>query len=100
MKHSRTPAVTRTTRDETGTGVTHEAYSFACMRCGHGWEQEYEIRHGQYPDGRPFVAYYTDGERVRSPLTHPRCDFCDGHAVRIMRSGRVAEAVEVTEDDR
>lgn len=100
MNHTRT-ATTRTTREEAvaDAGGVHEAYSFACMRCGHGWEQEYEIRHGRYPDGRPFVAYYTDGERVRSPLTHPTCRFCDGHAVRIMRSGRVA-ATEAAEEDR
>jgi len=25
--------------------VVNESYSFACMRCGHGWEQAYEIEH-------------------------------------------------------
>lgn len=25
--------------------AAHEAYSFACMRCGYGWEQAYEIVH-------------------------------------------------------
>ena len=29
----------------TGTAKVHEAYAFCCMRCGHGWEQSYEIRH-------------------------------------------------------
>ncbi len=33
--------------DQTGETV-HEAYSFACMKCGHGWEQDYEIQHLEY----------------------------------------------------
>lgn len=70
----------------------HEAYSFACMRCGHGWEQEFEITHLEYPDGTPFVVYRTDGKRVPSPIKHPTCVNCDGHQLRIMRSGRVAAA--------
>lgn len=77
--------------DHSGTTV-HEAYSFACMRCGHGWEQEYEVRRLEYPDGTPFVTYRTDGERVPSPITHPTCVKCDGHQLRIMRAGRVAAA--------
>lgn len=72
--------------------AVHEAYSFACMRCGHGWEQAYEIRHLAYADGTPLIVYYADGERVPSPLTRPTCRFCDGHVVRIMRSGRVSTA--------
>lgn len=75
-----------------GNNTAHEAYSFACMRCGHGWEQEYEIVHLEYPDGTPFVTYHADGERVPSPLTHPTCANCDGHLVRIMASGRVSAA--------
>ncbi|WP_033196261.1 hypothetical protein [Streptomyces xiaopingdaonensis] len=70
----------------------HEAYSFACMKCGHGWEQEYEIHHGAHADGTPYVVYFADGARVPSPLTRPTCDECDGHLVRIMRSGRVSGA--------
>ncbi|WP_423835420.1 hypothetical protein [Streptomyces tubbatahanensis] len=77
-----------TTRHDT----VREAYSFACMRCGHGWEQDYEIQHLEYADGRPLIVYYADGERVPSPLTRPTCRFCDGHVVRIMRSGRVSTA--------
>ncbi|MFF8284745.1 hypothetical protein ACF1DY_26750 [Streptomyces albus] len=87
----------RAARPATAAGSTpqdtvHEAYSFACMRCGHGWEQEYEIRHLEYADGKPLIVYYADGERVPSPLTDPTCRFCDGHVVRIMRSGRVSAA--------
>jgi hypothetical protein len=87
-------------KHDSGTGTNagttqntaHEAYSFACMKCGHGWEQEYEIAHREYADGKPLVVYYANGERVPSPLTRPTCDYCDGHAVRIMRSGRVSTA--------
>ncbi|GAB2768613.1 hypothetical protein [Streptomyces daliensis] len=72
--------------------AVHESYSFACMRCGHGWEQDYEIVHLEYADGRPHIVYYADGARVPSPLTHPTCLNCEGHLVRIMRSGRVSTA--------
>ncbi|TGB08437.1 hypothetical protein E4099_15465 [Streptomyces palmae] len=72
--------------------VVHEAYAFACMRCGRGWEQSYEIEHHVDPQGRPFVVYLADGERVPSPLTRPGCAVCGSQVVRIMRSGRVAAA--------
>ncbi|MBA0049374.1 hypothetical protein E0L36_00115 [Streptomyces sp. AJS327] len=80
--------------------AVHEAYSFACMRCGHGWEQEYEIVHLAYPDGRPMIVYYADGERVPSPLTRPTCSACGGHVVRIMRAGRVSEATAALSHSR
>jgi hypothetical protein len=70
-----------------------EAYSFACMNCGYGWEQAYEIEHHTDTAGRPYVTYLADGRRVPSPLTRPTCDNCDGHHVRIMRSGQVSDAV-------
>ncbi|MCD9144488.1 hypothetical protein [Streptomyces albireticuli] len=75
--------------------AAHESYAFACMRCGHGWEQSYEIQHHTDAEGRPFVVYYADGERVPSPLTHPTCMNCGGHAVRIMRSGQVSRIAGV-----
>ncbi|WP_327290772.1 hypothetical protein [Streptomyces sp. NBC_01198] len=73
-----------------GTDVVHEAYSFACMNCGHGWEQAYEIEHHVDTAGRSYVTYLADGTLVPSPLTHPTCDNCEGHRVRIMPPGRVA----------
>ncbi|NLU70003.1 hypothetical protein [Streptomyces sp. HNM0574] len=93
MHHVRTS--TRTTFDEVSAlgGTVREAYSFACMKCGHAWEQEYEIEHLEYPDGSPLYVYYADGERVRSPLKHPRCMFCDGRVLRIMRAGRASAAI-------
>ncbi|BDM66716.1 hypothetical protein HEK616_02030 [Streptomyces nigrescens] len=68
----------------------HEAYSFACMKCGYGWEQAYEIVHQLDTKGRERVVYYTDGERVPSPLTCPTCLSCGSNVVRIMRSGQVS----------
>jgi hypothetical protein len=70
-----------------------EAYSFACLNCGYGWEQAYEIEHHTDAAGRPYVTYLAEGRTVPSPLTRPTCDNCDGHQVRIMGSGRVSDAV-------
>lgn len=70
--------------------TAHEAYAFACMRCGHGWEQAYEIEHHADVSGRAFVVYKADGKRVPSPLSMPTCGNCGGHVVRIMRPGRVS----------
>ncbi|OLZ67784.1 hypothetical protein AV521_23085 [Streptomyces sp. IMTB 2501] len=74
----------------TPTAVVHESYSFACMRCGHGWEQSYEIEHHTDADGQEFVLYVADGRVVPSPLSRPSCHNCDGHVVRIMRAGQVS----------
>lgn len=71
--------------------AAHEAYSFACMRCGHGWEQAYEIVHQVDGKGEPHVVYYADGTRVPSPLTRPTCLNCGSNVVRIMRSGQVSK---------
>ncbi|MDC0773983.1 hypothetical protein [Streptomyces sp. HD] len=72
------------------TAVVHESYSFACMRCGHGWEQSYEIEHHIDGDGHEFVMYVADGQVVPSPLSRPTCENCDNHVVRIMRAGQVS----------
>ncbi|MDX2544427.1 hypothetical protein ACOT81_28270 [Streptomyces sp. WI04-05B] len=74
----------------TATAVVHESYSFACMRCGHGWEQSYEIEHHTDVEGGQMVMYVADGHVVQSPLTRPTCQNCDGHVVRIMRAGQVS----------
>ena len=72
------------------TAVVHESYSFACMRCGHGWEQSYEIEHHKDADGHEFVMYVAGGQVVPSPLSKPTCFNCDGHSVRIMQAGQVS----------
>jgi Zn finger protein HypA/HybF involved in hydrogenase expression len=72
------------------TAVVNESYSFACMRCGHGWEQAYEIEHHVDTDGHQFVMYVAEGQVVPSPLSRPACHNCDGHVVRIMRAGQVS----------
>ncbi|MFI8189825.1 hypothetical protein ACIF8T_13650 [Streptomyces sp. NPDC085946] len=74
------------------TAVVDESYSFACMRCGHGWEQSYEIEHHTDAHGHTFVRYVADGRIVPSPLNRPRCRHCDGRVVRIMRPGQVSSA--------
>ncbi|ARP71789.1 hypothetical protein LK07_20785 [Streptomyces pluripotens] len=74
----------------TAAAVVHESYSFACMSCGHGWEQSYEIEHHTDADGHQFVQYVTDGRFVPSPLSRPNCQNCDGRVLRIMRAGRVS----------
>ncbi|MCX4823690.1 hypothetical protein OG883_28210 [Streptomyces sp. NBC_01142] len=79
----------------TGTAKVHEAYAFACMRCGHGWEQSYEIAHHMDASGQEFVVYVADGERVPSPLSSPTCLNCGGHVVRIMRAGQVSSVLDL-----
>jgi hypothetical protein len=70
--------------------AAHEAYAFACMKCSHSWEQEYEIEHHVDGAGKSFVTYLSNGQRVPSPLTRPTCANCGGHVVRIMRQGQVS----------
>lgn len=73
-------------------GPKHEAYSFVCLRCGHAWEDEYEIRHATDRDGHARVTYLCKGFTVPSPLTAGRCRTCGGERIRILRAGRVASA--------
>ncbi|MEU3721755.1 hypothetical protein [Streptomyces sp. NPDC031705] len=73
-----------------GVQTVHEAYSFACMKCGFGWEQSYAIEHHVDGRGEPFIMYTVNGERVPSPLSNPTCLNCGGHVVRIMRAGQVS----------
>lgn len=73
--------------------TVHEAYSFACMRCGYGWEQAYDIEHHVDGKGDPFIMYKVNGERVPSPLSNPTCHNCGGHVVRIMRAGQVSSVL-------
>ncbi len=83
------------TRPVTGAGIqtVREAYSFACMRCGYGWEQSFDIEHHVDGKGQPFLIYTIDGERVPSPLSNPTCLNCGGHVVRIMREGQVSSVL-------
>ncbi|GGW29332.1 hypothetical protein GCM10010503_00980 [Streptomyces lucensis JCM 4490] len=84
----------------TATAVVHESYAFACMRCGHGWEQSYEIEHHTDADGQQFVRYVADGLVVPSPLSRPSCQNCDGHLVRIMRAGQVSSVLGAAHGNR
>ena len=76
------------------TAVVHESYSFACMRCGRGWEQSYEIEHHLDAEGSEFVMYVANGQVVPSPLSRPSCLNCDSHVVRIMRAGQVSSVLD------
>ncbi|MEU1466903.1 hypothetical protein ABZ434_01545 [Streptomyces sp. NPDC005761] len=78
--------------------TVHEAYAFACMRCGYGWEQAYEIEHHVDASHHAFVVYKADGERVPSPLSTPTCTNCGGHVVRIMRAGRVSTVQQLLQN--
>ncbi|MER7046146.1 MULTISPECIES: hypothetical protein [Streptomyces] len=79
----------------TGAARVHEAYAFACMRCGHGWEQAYEIEHHIDTAGHEYVVYKANGARVPSPLSSPDCTNCGGHVVRIMRAGQVSSVLDL-----
>ncbi|MEU5579769.1 hypothetical protein ABZ791_27105 [Streptomyces huasconensis] len=79
----------------TALDVVHESYAFACMRCGHGWEQSYEIEHHVDARGQEFVLYRADGHHVPSPLSRPTCLNCGGHVVRIMRAGQVSSVLDM-----
>ncbi|MEU3738563.1 hypothetical protein AB0E78_15980 [Streptomyces sp. NPDC032198] len=65
------------------------------MRCGHGWEQSYDIEHHVDGEGKEFVTYVANGQRVPSPLTRPTCLNCGGHVVRIMRAGQVSSVLDL-----
>ncbi|MGW7270233.1 hypothetical protein ACWGH5_06925 [Streptomyces sp. NPDC054864] len=83
------------TTASTAIDTVHESYAFACMRCGHGWEQSYDIEHHVDGKGKEFVLYVADGRRVPSPLTRPTCVNCGGHVVRIMRAGQVSSVLDL-----
>ncbi len=74
---------------ERDTETVHEAYAFVCLHCGHGWEEEYEIRHITDLAGQHRAEYFTHGRRVPSPLTRADCPACDRGPIRILRPGRV-----------
>ncbi|WP_308405645.1 hypothetical protein [Streptomyces tardus] len=67
-----------------------ESYGFACLHCGHTWEQTYEIEHHLDRDNKPFFYYYTGEERVPSPLSTLTCLNCGEHTVRITGTARIS----------
>ncbi|TJZ49710.1 hypothetical protein FCH28_24955 [Streptomyces piniterrae] len=70
----------------------HEAYAFVCLHCGHGWEEDYEIRHSVDLAGRRRSDYFVGGLPVASPLSRASCPSCRRGPIRILRSGRVTAA--------
>ncbi|WP_231626980.1 hypothetical protein [Streptomyces apocyni] len=90
------PAATpRPNRPTQPVATVHESYAFACLGCGHGWEQSYDIEHHIDGAGREFVMYIVNGERVPSPIARPTCMNCGGHTVRIMQAGRVSSVLDI-----
>ncbi|WP_051969983.1 hypothetical protein [Kitasatospora azatica] len=85
-----TPAAHLLGKTRPGVDTVREAYSFACLSCGYGWEQAYDIEHHRAQDGHLVIQYHANGVRVPSPLLKPTCPGCGGHTVRIMRAGRIA----------
>ncbi|WP_311137259.1 hypothetical protein [Streptomyces sp. I6] len=74
--------------------TVQESYALACMRCGYGWEQTYDIEHHIDGAGRPFFTYRVEGRLVPSPLNRLTCLNCGGQKVRIMRAGQVSGLAE------
>lgn len=74
--------------------TVQESYAFACMRCGYGWEQTYDIEHHIDGTGRPSFTYRVQGQVVPSPLNRLTCLNCGGQKVRIMRAGQVSGLAE------
>lgn len=68
------------------------SYSFACLNCGHGWEDTYDIDVSVNEHARITADYHLAGQHVPSPLQSPRCPACEGRRIRIMRPGRVNSA--------
>src|SRR4051794_37434144 len=112
--------ITRPTEGPEAGEVAHEAYAFACMKCGHGWERAYDIEHHVDGEGRSFVVVRGGpggerasatgppgaggggslvvsspaGARAPPPRTSPDCVNWGAHLVRIMRSGQVSSVLE------
>ncbi|MFI5660917.1 hypothetical protein [Streptomyces sp. NPDC051684] len=68
------------------------SFSFACLACGHGWENAYDIDVTLDEHGRIKADYHLMGRPVPSPLQSPQCPACEGRKIRIMRPGRVSAA--------
>ncbi|XLE06693.1 hypothetical protein QOM21_08915 [Streptomyces sp. Pv4-95] len=77
---------------EKDTETVHEAYGFVCLHCGHGWDEDYEIRHSADLSGRQRVDYFVRGVKVSSPLTRAACPSCNGGPIRILHPSRVRAA--------
>ena len=68
------------------------SYSFACLDCGHGWENTYDVDVTVDEQAQITAVYRLGDRRVPSPLQSPRCPACESRKIRIMRPGRVAAA--------
>lgn len=66
------------------------ACSFACLDCGHGWQDTYDIDVTVNEHARITAACRLDGTFAPPPLQSPRCPSCKSHKIRIMRPARGA----------
>ncbi|WP_323379214.1 hypothetical protein [Streptomyces durbertensis] len=83
--------------------TVREVYGFACLHCGYAWKQTYDIEQHIDRDNKPFFIYYTNGERVPSPLSMVTCVNCDEHKVRVARADQISamrSAFPFTQDRR
>jgi hypothetical protein len=79
-----------------------ETYDFRCGRCGHTWEQDYEVRRWQDPEGDEFTCYCVNGVPVDVPA-HTPCPDCGGYRVRLLpyrRRGSVHWGEETIADTK
>ena len=67
-----------TTRRPPTVETVREAYSFACLSCGYGWEQAYDIEHHVDREGRIVfeeMATRLPGLRLEGPTPEHRENF-------------------------
>jgi hypothetical protein len=60
-----------------------ESYGFLCRACGQAWQEAYEIRRVHDSRGLIQSAFFLDGQRTTSPLTHGRCGGCGSARVLV-----------------
>lgn len=65
-----------------------QSYRFLCQACGHGWQQDYEIRRVHDSRGLVQSAFFLDGQRVTSPLTQGWCAGCGSARVLVAHPAR------------
>jgi hypothetical protein len=65
-----------------------EAYCFLCQACGHGWQEDYEIRRVHDSRGLIQSAFFLDGRRVTSPLIQGWCTGCGSARVLVTHLSR------------
>ena len=78
--------------DDVRGSTAHQSYAFVCTRCGHAWEQRFDVEWHTDAEGRRFPVYRADGAPVPPPFRQLVCENCGSTTVRVLRPGRVATA--------